>query len=80
MRCKTLHQILVSKEALKTALRSENIWEYTKSLLLEYFDPNIAVYCTVGGTNDAAWDQEDMRATLPAEALGIFLGSFAIVI
>lgn len=80
LRCKTLHQIPVSREALKAAERTDSIWEYTKSLLMDFFDPQIAVLCIVGGTNDEAWDDENMRATLPAEPLGVFLGTLPLLI
>lgn len=76
LRCLTLHQIFVSREVLRTARRTQNVWEYTKALFLDYFDPNIAVLCTVSGTNDQRLNDEDMRATLPDEALGVFLGNY----
>lgn len=79
LRCKSLHQFLVSKEALKTAQQTESIWEYTKALFMDFFDPHVAILCTVSGTNNAAWDHENMRATLPGEVLGVLLGTFEFI-
>lgn len=76
LRCNSLHQVFVSKLALRTARQTGSVWEYTKSLFIDYFDPNIAVMCTVSGTNDEGQGQGNMTATLPAEFLGVFLGNF----
>lgn len=68
---------LISYEVLRSAKElSANYLDYARMIFEALFDMEIAIYCKCEGTNSGDGPDCFLRATIPREAINVFLGKF----
>jgi len=63
------------EKALKTC---KTYTAYTTALLPEFFKPSVSLFCTCTGSSKGMAADGNVRASLPKEALAVFLGEIML--
>lgn len=71
----------VPKEVVESALKnSDSYLEYATDLFDAYINPDVALLCTWGDYTNDDVDDGHVRASLPTEAMTVYLGTFHFVL